>query len=161
MKAWWAGLAPRERVIVLAGGIALLVMLLWIMVWEPIAERRATLRSEVSSLASDLMWMEQVADQVRRRASQQRTQAASGGAGGSILTLVEVSATASGIRSSIERVQPEGKGARLWFDRVGFDALMTWLGELETRHGLQISQLAVDVGSDAGVVSARLMVEPR
>ncbi len=161
MKAWWAGLAPRERVIVLAGGIALLVMLLWLMVWEPIADRRAALRSEVSTLATDLMWMEQVSDQVRRRASQQRNQAAAGAAGGSILTLVEVSATASGIRSQIERVQPEGKGARLWFDRVGFDALMIWLGELETRHGLQISQLAVDVSSDAGIVSARLMVEPR
>lgn len=161
MKAWWAGLQARERAILLGGAVVLGVLILWLGIWEPIAEERARLRSEVTALATDLAWMEQVSDQVRRRAAQQRPAAGAAASGGSVLTLVEVSATAAGIRQSIERVQPEGQGARLWFDQVGFDALIRWLAELEGRHGLQIAQLAVDVSAESGVVSARLLVEPR
>jgi general secretion pathway protein M len=161
MKVWWAGLQPRERAILAGGAVVLGILVLWMGIWEPIAEERGKLRTEVSGLATDLAWMQQVSDQVRRRAAQQGSQGAGRAAGGSVLTLVEVSATAAGIRQSIERVQPEGQGARLWFDQVGFDALINWLAELEGRHGLQVSQLAVDVSADTGTVSARLLVEPR
>lgn len=160
MKAWWAGLVPREQRIVLGGLVALGVVFLWLGVWEPIAASRAELRSDVSRLSADLTWMQQVSDQVRRRGAQQR-QPISAGAGGSVLTLIEVSANAAGIKQALGRVQPEGGGARLSFDEVGFDALVGWLNDLENRHGLQISQLAVDVSSSPGMVSARLMVEPR
>lgn len=161
MKAWWAGLVPREQRIVLGGLVALALVVLWLGVWEPIASSRAELRSEVAALSNDLAWMQQVSDQVRRRGAQQRNQPASAGAGGSVLTLIEVSANASGIKQALGRVQPDGSGARLSFDEVGFDALVGWLNDLENRHGLKISQLAVDVGSTPGTVSARLMVEPR
>lgn len=160
MKVWWAGLVPREQRIVLGGLVALGVVFLWLGVWEPIASSRAELRSDVSRLSTDLAWMQQVSDQVRRRGAQQR-QPASTGAGGSVLTLIEVSANAAGIKQALGRVQPEGSGARLAFDEVGFDSLVGWLNDLENRHGLQISQLAVDVSSSPGMVSARLMVEPR
>ncbi|QIB51566.1 type II secretion system protein GspM [Pseudomonas sp. OIL-1] len=160
MKAWWAGLVPREQRIVLAGLVALVVLFLWLGVWEPLASNRAELRSEVGALSTDLAWMQQVSDQVRRRGAQQRSQS-SAGAGGSVLTLIEVSANAAGIKQALGRVQPEGSGARLSFEEVGFDSLVGWLNDLENRHGLQISQLAVDVSSSPGMVSARLMVEPR
>lgn len=161
MKAWWAGLASRERA-VLAGGLAVLaILLVWLVVWEPIAEARAELRKEVATLSAELAWMEQVANQVRRRSAQTAGPGAAGATGGSVLTLVEVAANASGMKADIERVQPEGEGARLWFDQVGFDRLISWLAQLEQRHGLKVSQLAVDAREEAGMVSARVLVEPR
>ena len=102
--------------------------------------------------------MDQVADDVRRRA---RLAPASGGAPaqGSVLTLIEVSANAAGLRQALTRVQPEGDGARLSFDQVGFDALMSWLADLELRQGLQVSQLSIDVAEAPGQVAARILVE--
>ena len=144
MSNWWAGLAPRERLILMAGSVVLGLLLVWLAIVEPVARQRADLRSEVTALSADYGWMQQVATEVRRRAASQRTGQASSAGNGSVLTLIEVSANATGIRSSMERVQPEGPGARLWFDKVSFDALVTWLSELEQRQGLQISQLAVD-----------------
>ncbi|PRB83835.1 type II secretion system protein GspM [Pseudomonas sp. MYb185] len=161
MNAWWAGLAPRERVILGAGVAVLVLLLLWLAIWEPLAKKRESLRTDISALSADLAWMQQVAGQVKRRAAQQQTQGNGATAGGSVLTLVEVSASAAGLRDSLERVQPEGQGARLWFNETGFDALLGWLGELEQRHGLQVSQLAVDAGNAPGLVSARVKVEPR
>ena len=102
--------------------------------------------------------MEQVSDDVRRRARLQQGSGNSSG-GGSVLTLVEVSANAAGLKSALSRVQPEGQGARLSFDQVGMDALLSWLADLEQRQGLQVSQLAIDVSEVKGMVSARLLVE--
>ncbi len=161
MNAWWASLASRERVILIAGMLVLAVLLIWLAIVEPLADGRNSLRKEVAGLSADHDWMQQVAPEVRRRASLRAGAGAIGAGNGSVLTLVEVSANASGMRSAMTRVQPEGQGARLWFDSVSFDALVSWLAELETRQNLRISQLAVDAGSAPGLVSARVLVEPR
>lgn len=160
MNAWWAGLAARERVMLGGGGLVLALVLLYLLIWEPLAAQRQQLRADISALSADLAWMQQVAGQVKRRAAQQGNQPAAA-AGGSVLTLVEVSARAAGLHGSLERVQPEGQGARLWFAETGFDGLLHWLGELEQRQGLRVSQLAVDAGNAPGTVTARIMVEPR
>ncbi len=162
MNSWWAGLAPRERIILIAGLAVLGFLLVWLVVVEPVVNQRADLRSEVMQLTADHTWMQQTAVEVRRRAGMQRdSQPAPTGVGGSVLTLIEVSANAANIKDAIERVQPEGEGARLWFDSVAFDTLVRWLAELEQRQGLLVSQLAVDAGVEPGMVSARVMVEPR
>jgi len=161
MKAWWAGLAPRERRILVLGAVALCLILAWIAVWEPLLQGRSALRSDVARLSAEAVWMEQVADDVRRRARLEQRAPALPGAGGSVLTLIEVSANAAGLRSALTRVQPEGEGARLIMDAVGFDALMGWLAELELRQGLRVSELMIEGQQAAGQVSARLLLERR
>lgn len=160
MSAWWAGLSLRERVILAGGGALLLLVVLWLLVWEPVTERRAATIADIQHYSAELAWMEQVAGQVKRRAKQTGTGQKTT-AGGSVLTLLEVSASAAGLRKSIERIQPEGTGARLWLEETAADALLAWLGELEQRHGLQVTQLAVDAGASPGMVSARVKVGPR
>lgn len=161
MKAWWAGLAPRERRILVLGAVALGLILAWVAVWEPLLQGRSALRSDVARLSAEAVWMEQVADDVRRRARLEQRAPALPGEGGSVLTLIEVSANAAGLRSALTRVQPEGEGARLILDSVGFDALMGWLAELEQRQGLQVSELMIEGQQAAGQVSVRLLLERR
>ncbi|HBT58869.1 MAG TPA: type II secretion system protein M [Pseudomonas sp.] len=161
MKAWWAGLAPRERRILVLGAVALGLILAWVAVWEPLLQGRSALRSDVARLSAEAVWMEQVADDVRRRARLEQRAPALPGAGGSVLTLIEVSANAAGLRSALTRVQPEDEGARLIMDAVGFDALMGWLAELELRQGLRVSELMIEGQQAAGQVSARLLLERR
>ena len=60
MKSWWAGLAPRERMILLAGSVLLLVLAGWVGVWEPLIAGRAELKQEVRTLSAERLWMEQV-----------------------------------------------------------------------------------------------------
>lgn len=161
MKAWWAGLAPRERRILVLGAVVLGLILAWVAVWEPLLQGRSALRSDVARLSAEAVWMEQVADDVRRRARLEQRAPALPGEGGSVLTLIEVSANAAGLRSALTRVQPEGEGARLILDSVGFDALMGWLAELEQRQGLQVSELMIEGQQAAGQVSVRLLLERR
>ncbi len=159
MNAWWTALAPRERRILVLGGIALVLILAWIAVWEPLVQGRSALRSDVARLSAEAVWMEQTSDEVRRRARLEQRSPALPSGGSSVLTLIEVSANAAGLRSALTRVQPEGEGARLILEAVSFDALMGWLAELEQRQGLQVSQLALEATEATGQVSARLLLE--
>ena len=162
MSNWWAGLAQRERIILIAGMVVLGLLVIWLLIIEPVVNKRADLRREVMQLSADHTWMQQAALEVRRRAGMQSAgQAGAAVAGGSVLTLIEVSANAANLNEAIDRVQPEGDGARLWFEAVPFDGLVRWLAELEQRQGLLVSQLAVDAGAEPGMVSARVLVEPR
>ncbi|MGI3130038.1 type II secretion system protein GspM [Halopseudomonas pachastrellae] len=158
MKAWWAGLAARERLILMVGGAVLALIVFWIAIWEPLVQGRSALRAEVARLSAEAVWMDQVADDVRRRA-RLAPASTSVPAQGSVLTLIEVSANAAGLRQALSRVQPEGAGARLSFDQVGFDPLMSWLADLESRQGLQVTQLSIDVGEAPGQVAARILLE--
>ncbi len=158
MKAWWAGLAARERLILMVGGAVLALIVFWIASWEPLVQGRSALRAEVARLSAEAVWMDQVADDVRRRA-RLAPASTSVPAQGSVLTLIEVSANAAGLRQALSRVQPEGAGARLSFDQVGFDPLMSWLADLESRQGLQVTQLSIDVGEAPGQVAARILLE--
>jgi len=158
MKAWWAGLAARERLILMVGGAVLALIVFWIAIWEPLVQGRSALRAEVARLSAEAVWMDQVADDVRRRA-RLAPASTSVPAQGSVLTLIEVSANAAGLRQALSRVQPEGAGACLSFDQVGFDPLMSWLADLESRQGLQVTQLSIDVGEAPGQVAARILLE--
>src|SRR5690606_15015947 len=155
MTAWWAGLAPRERITLAGGGGVWPLVVTYLATWQPLARQPAAVGAEIGALSADLAWMQQVAGQVKRRGAQQSSQPAAA-SGGSVLTLVEVSARSAGLHQALERVQPEGQGARLWLTETGFDKLVAWLGDLEQRHGLQVSQLAVDAGNAPGTVTARI-----
>lgn len=160
MKDWWATLPARDQRVLLFGSLALTAILGWLLLWEPLQLKREQLRADNAQLQADLSWMQQVAPEVRRRAAGSGRASVQRPSAGSILSLVEVSASAAGLREQLERIQPEGQGSRLWLEAVAFDRLMAWLAELEQRNALQVTQLAFDRGSEPGQVSARLLLEP-
>ena len=44
----------------------------------------------------------------------------------------------------------------LWFERVPFDALATWLESLSRRYGVAVDELQVERAVDTGTVDARI-----
>ncbi len=90
-----------------------------------------------------------------------------GGVGGpdagdtrSLLVLVDATARGSAVGEALLRVEPvAGDQVRVYFEGAGFDALVTWLGELEARHGVVIGDLTVNRAAGVGRVDARLLLQ--
>jgi general secretion pathway protein M len=159
MRAWWDGLAARERGIVAIAGGVLLLALLFLFVLEPALERRADLRAQLQQLVNEHAWMEAQAPAVRARA------ATPGAAqvtrpGSSPLGVVDVSARAAGLGPALRRVRPLERGVEAELEGAAYTALLRWLGTLETRHGLRVESLSIDRGSEPGRVNAQLRIEP-
>jgi general secretion pathway protein M len=159
MKAWWATLANRERLLVVLAGGAVLVALLYLLVWEPFAQERSALASRVEAHRQDLAWMEQAASELQRlRATTRATTV--GDRQRSMLAVIDSSAKQTGLRKVIQRMEPVGQdGVKLWLENADFDLLIRWLGDLKQRFGIRVTRASFDRSDTPGRVDSRLSLQ--
>lgn len=157
LRAFWAGLSPRDQRVLKLGGIALAAILAWLLVWEPLRQARDAARVRVAAAVTDLATM---------RAAAPQLQALAGGNapavrdGRSLLALADATARASGVGEALLRVEPVAGGqVRVYFEGAGFDALVAWLEELETRQGVRVGDVSINRAAGVGRVDARMSLE--
>lgn len=144
-------LAPRERWIVGVGGIALLLTILFLAVWEPAIKARQDRAAALESARAIATRLEQAAAQVRAAPG-----AALAGRGVSLLAAVDQAIKQSGLGKAPTRMEPEGdREVNIWFEAVPFDGVVPWLAMLQDRYGIGVQTLDVEPES-AGLVNLRL-----
>ncbi|MBS1220738.1 MAG: type secretory pathway, component PulM [Proteobacteria bacterium] len=157
MKAWWEGLSSRERLLVAGGATLTLVLLLYVIAWQPFQASHRRLRQSVAEQRVELTAMQQMAREIKQLGGSSGKPPATEGR--SLLTLVDQTARAAGLGTAIKRVTPQGEDRLgVQFDAVEFDKLVPWLGALERDHRIVIVNLSVDRAA-AGRVNARLIVQ--
>lgn len=158
MRAWWEGLAMRERQVVLLAALTLFLAGVFVLVIEPGLERRSALQGQLQKLVDEEAWMQAQAPAVRARIQASGTRPATR-PGGSPLAVVDVSARAAGLGSALRRVRPLESGVEAELHGASYSALIGWLATLEDRHGLQVVSLSIDLGDEPARVNAQLRIE--
>lgn len=155
---YWEQLQSRERHALIAGGVGLLLLSFYGLVWEPYSSSKDELGKTVTERQAVLSYMEQAAREVQQlRASRPNVARAMGG---SLLALADSTAKAQGLGPSVKRVQPDGEHAvQVWLEEVSFDQMLLWLDSLEREHGVRVSGLVADRRDEPGRVNARLTLE--
>lgn len=158
VRDWLAGLEQRERHLVISGAVLLIIMILYVAIWEPLTSSVEKLRATARDQQTALVWMKQASSEIRRlRGSQGRKALASGQ---SLLTLVDSTAKSSGLGGAMKRVQPDGENkVRVWMEGASFDEVIRWLVQLESSHGVGIESSVFELKENAGRVDARLVLE--
>lgn len=160
MKAWWENLGARERGLIVVGTVLVMMLLSYVLAWEPLRNSDRRLRQSVAERRADLAWMRQAAEEIKRL----------GGAGAarpvadnrSLLTLVDQTARAAGLGTALKRVAPQGDdklSAQL--DGAEFDKLIPWLSALERDQAIAIISLNVDRTDAPALVNARIVLGRR
>jgi general secretion pathway protein M len=158
MNRFLAGLGARERFLLIAAGVLLVLFLLYLLAWKPLQQRTERLRVTVHEQQALEQWMTAAAQEARRlRAVQPATQRAERQ---SLLALTDRTAREAGLGPAIRRVEPEGSDrARIVLEQVAFDDLATWLEQLVVRHQIVIDSVTVDNRNEPGLVNARLVLQ--
>ena len=147
-------LSPQQRIIYLSTATGVL-LILYVSLWLPVQRELSRLRTAVPQEKTQLAQMQVQAMEVNQLRASGRLQMA----GGNLLAKLEQSATVSGIRSRIARMEPDGSnGARLSLDGVDFNALIGWLGNLQTQGGVRVEKASFEAQATAGTVNARLVL---
>jgi general secretion pathway protein M len=155
MKDWFAGLERRERMLVAGGGAVLLVLLLYTMIWEPIAGSYRALQDGVAEQKQTLVWMQQAAAELQLL-QRSGSGTARGLGGRSLLSVVDQSARSGGLGPAIKRIEPEGgKGVKVWLEGVAFDPMILWLGKITRTYQIETSIITIEP-QGGGRVNARL-----
>ena len=160
MKDWFDGLEQREQVIVGIGGIIAALILLWALIWMPLA------RAHDEAQASLERWQDALADL--------RVVAANLNAAGPVasasrpasstdspVVIVDRTLREHSLNNTARRQQPTPNGVRVEFENVAFDQLVVWLGDLNSRFAMdvQAGSLSIAARSGPGRINASLTLE--
>ena len=159
MKDWWMSLRPREQLILIVGSGALLIALIFLMVIEPFLEQSAMLSKRIEAKHQDLTWMQQAKKEIEILGG-----TSNGGKPGrskqSLLSVIDNSARRNRIRKPIQRMEPEGSnGVKLWIENAEFDSLIVWLGQLNEKHGVNVTRATISRRDSPGLVDTRLSLQ--
>lgn len=152
LRAVYDQLTVRERVMVGVAAVTLLLTVVYLLVWQPLARAHAV---RVQSLEGARM----VAIRIEQAGAQQRGQAGARAVDRSTSLLAAVDQTSRSpiLGKAPSRVQPEGdREVKVWIDGAAFDHLLRWLLDLETRYGIRAESAEIERGSAPGLVNARL-----
>lgn len=155
MKAWYDALQPRERLIVTVAAIALALLLLYLLAWNPVASRLEAARQQVAADRDLLVWMQKTNAEISRLKGS--TNRSTPNLNLSLINAVESSARQMGIRKAITNLEPRGNDSiNVQLKGANFDQLVRWQGMLEKQYGAAATQMNIKPTDKPGLVDARI-----
>ncbi|WP_353571912.1 type II secretion system protein M [Candidatus Albibeggiatoa sp. nov. BB20] len=131
-------LEPRERVVLIAGGISLSLLLGYFFVLDPLLLKRQQLINITQSQQKTLSWMQTASQEIQ----QLRTQPNSSSRPvltQSLFSLIDESLQKTNLQKLNKRIEPRKETeVRVNFDRVAFTDLVKWLADLENQYGVKV-----------------------
>ena len=161
MRAWWTNLSERDRRMLSVGGLVVAALLFWALWFDPLLQTRRGLADGVKQAEADLVYMQ--------AASQRLAALQAGGSatvfdrgGRSLLALADASAREAQLANALKRIEPVSSGrVSVWLEAASFDAMATWLEQLQSRYGVRAEEFSVSRTVAPGQVDARIvLVDP-
>ncbi len=148
---WYSGLQTREQRLVLFGGIAVAVLVLFGAILLPLESAVSAAVQERDTKRADLAWMNSNLPEIRAGSATLAPDT-----GEAPMVLVDRIGREAGLGTAMRGTQPSGAGVRVQLEAAPFDTLVTWLATLEERHGLAIESISVDRAARPGLVNANI-----
>jgi general secretion pathway protein M len=149
MKAWLDSLAPRERLILAAGALAVFLIVGYWAVMH-LRSGSATLRTAVESKQRLLLDLARL-DGAQSSTTADSTQAANQ----TLVVVVDTTAKEHGLR--LARARPNGpSGVDVTFQAVSFDVLVDWLMALHGSYAVDVESASLSSGREQGLVNGQL-----
>ena len=157
LKAWYYGLQARERIMISAGAVLVVVTVLYLFVLSPFYGGLNARAERVAQKEADLAWMRSVAGDVMALSEDSPMPVAPSGE--SLVVLVDRAARECGLSSALTGQTPNGAtGIRVRLERADFDKLVLCLANLQQSHAVSIESATIDRTSEPGFVNASLVL---
>ena len=157
LKDKFNALQPRERIIMIAGAILVLVVAVYVLVLAPLYGAVSAQAKRVSQKEGDLAWMRSVSGEVAVLSA--NAPAHPGPSNESMVVLIDRAARECGLGSSLTGQTPNGeRGIRVRLEGAEFDKLMVCLGQLQQVHSVDVESATIDRAAQPGLVNANLVL---
>lgn len=154
LRQRFEALEPRERLFLAGGAVALVLVLFFLAVVQPLLQYRERAENRVLQQRELVAWMRGAVEVLRERGPVRQSGV---DASGSLLALADTSARATGLGQAMRRIQQEGDNdVRVRLEAAAFDNLVRWLEDLENRNGVTASEISVERADAPGTVNASL-----
>lgn len=145
--------SPREQFNVKVVGGILAVVLAIVLILLPLHRYHSTARAAWQQQTETLAWM-----QANRARAAAAGPAVERPAGESLLSLASQGARRTGL--TFKRSEPAGEhGLNIWLEKVSFNQVVAWLGQLERENGVVASEFASTRRDEPGMVDVRVTLQ--
>lgn len=149
LQVWWLRITPREQRLVMVGGVALIIGILFWGIYQPMVQRAELAQNQLRTEKQLLSWVQNKADDI----------VALRGNGARSLSPLPfnqaVSSSARRFNIELVRVQPRGEEMQVWVQPLPFNQLVSWLEYLQQNHGVEAQFLDIDKNERVGVVDVK------
>ena len=149
MKDWFYRFNTREQLSLLLLGGALLLYLVYMVLWSPLDQRRDDMAQRNVAAAESLQRVDGMVSEILRLretgggTTQRRN----------LTGLINQTTASAGL--TVTRMQPNSRGeVQVRMESVPFDGVMAWLNLLENREGLVVHEVSLSQSGDGGRVNA-------
>jgi len=155
---WLNTLEKRERQIVIIGAISLLIMMFYLIIWEPITAKHEEQQLQNISQRQLYSWMNNASTEIRSLKSTGNSSIARF-RNQSISSLADRSAVSSGIKPFIEKIDQTKKGVNIRLKAANFDSIVIWLTDMQNKYGITASKVKIEKTATKGSVDAQITLE--
>ena len=153
IKARWQGLQVREQQVLRLGAVIFGLLLVYLFIIDPVYSGRDEAEQRLQATRQAFAVVQQQASDLK---------ASSDGAGapgsGSLLTKVESSAQAEGLRGALKRLQPGGNDRiEVSLEGASYQQVMQWLGKLRS-EGIRAQRVDIQVDRQSDLLQAQLVL---
>lgn len=160
MRSWFEALDEREKIIVIAAAVFIVVVVFWFGVWKPLDRGQASAAARVDQWRISLTELRPLKGQIQ---GSDAAQSIAADQEQSLVVIVDGTLRQRGLHNSLERSQPSpsGNSIRVEFDNAAFDDLMLWLGDVNQQYGLMVESGSFSraSGDNPGRVNSSLTLE--
>ena len=157
LKEKFNSLQPRERIVIIAGSILVLVVAVYVLALAPLYSAVNAQSKRVAQKEGDLAWMRSVAGEVAVLSAAAPSRP--GPSNESMVVLIDRAARECGLGSSLTGQTPNGeRGIRVRLEAAEFDKLMVCLGTLQQVHAVDVESATIDRTAKPGLVNANLVL---
>jgi len=147
-----ASLSPRERRLLLLGGIAAVAILIFGML-IPLDRSVSHAQDRLAKKRADLSWMQSVAPQIAVIPPPSTAR------GESLLVIVDRSAREAGLANALSGSEPGGPGnLSVRLEKASFDMLVGWLARLAQQNGVTVDSAIIEKSGVPGLVNANIVL---
>lgn len=144
---WLKQSTARERWLLIAGGAAVLIWIVFALVWQPMQVRRDAVSRQIALYERAIGALQAAPAPTAAAPVDPRS-----------LNAI-VTDAAGGFGLYIRRLEPEGNRIRVTVNDAAFQSLILWLDAMQRDSGLRASELDMTRGPAPGVVNATLVLE--
>ncbi len=150
MNEWFQKFTQREQIYLLVAASVVLLYLLLMVIWRPVANMRDDMAVRNHQTSDKLVRVRAMAGELQQLQSSgtaQRTR--------NMNQLINTTTSELGIRPS--RIQPNSRGeTQIRFENVSFSQLLLWLHRMEYIEGILIREVSINQGGRGVAVKATI-----
>ncbi|MDR5810385.1 type II secretion system protein M [Caballeronia sp. LZ019] len=155
LSEFWEARTPREKTLLLWGGLVLGVALIYLVLWAPAFEGRARLRETLPAMQRQLATMTAQATEARALAGNAESVTPTGGA---LRDALAKSLTDSGMQPT--QVQVIGAAVQIQLKNASFPNWTMWLDDARKQFKVQVSEAHVTALKPDGQVDLTASLQP-